>query len=229
MTSPIEPTTSTALPDEPATEAAVVPEPAGPDTATTAPASLRWRVVDIVVASVIGVASGVLFWAWGLAYNGLSAPLQLLPGLSAILGGGWLFAGVLGGLVIRKPGAAIYTELLAAVVSALVGTQWGFLTLESGLVQGLGAELVFLAFAYRRFTLPVSILAGAGAGVALAINDLILWYPGVGLLFQSVYFVAAVISGAVIAGIGSFYLVRALARTGALQRFAAGQEVTGVV
>lgn len=228
MTSPIEPHTTTEAPTEAVVETTQAADPAD-STATAPPSRLRWRVVDIVVASVIGVASGVLFWAWGLAYNGLSAPLQLLPGFSAILGGGWLFAGVLGGLVIRKPGAAIYTELLAAVVSALVGTQWGFLTLESGLVQGLGAELVFLAFAYRRFTLPVSILAGALAGVALAINDLILWYPGVAFTFQVVYFVAAVISGAVIAGIGSFYLARALARTGALQRFAVGQEVTGAV
>jgi Predicted membrane protein len=198
-------------------------------TETAAPAQPRayaWRVIDIVIASVIGVASGVIFWAWGLAYNGLSAPLQVLPGLSAILGGGWLFAGVLGGLVVRKPGAAIYTEILAAVVSALVGTQWGFLTLESGLVQGLGAELILAVFLYRKFNLGVAALAGAGAGVALAINDLILWYPGVDLLFQSIYFVSAIVSGAVIAGVGSYYLVKALAKTGALQRFAAGQEVT---
>lgn len=191
---------------------------------TTSP--YAWRVIDIVIASVIGVASGVVFWAWGLAYNGLSAPLQILPGFSSILGGGWLFAGVLGGLVVRKPGAAIYTELLAAVVSALVGTQWGFLTLESGLVQGLGAEIVLAIFLYRKFTLGVAALAGAGAGVALAINDLILWYPGVDLLFQSVYFVSAIVSGIVIAGIGSYYLVKALAKAGALQRFAAGQEST---
>jgi energy-coupling factor transport system permease protein len=79
-------------------------------TTSTRRRSYRWRVVDIVVASVIGVAAGIIFWAWGLAYNPLSAPLQAaLPGLQALLGGGWLFAGVLGGLIIRKPGAALYT------------------------------------------------------------------------------------------------------------------------
>ena len=104
----------------------------------------RWRVVDIVVASVLAVAAGLVFVLWNIASNPLGAPLgALLPGLQALLGGGWLFAGVLTALVIRKPGAALYGELVAATVSALVGNQWGVLTLESGLVQGLAAELVF--------------------------------------------------------------------------------------
>lgn len=195
-------------------------------TASTSPATPKWRVVDIVVASVIGVAFGVVYWAWGIAYNGLSTPLQVLPGLSSILGGVWLIAGVTGGLVIRKPGAAIYTELLAAVVSAVVGTQWGFLTLVSGAVQGLGAELVFAAVLYRRFGVRVAALAGAVAGLALAINDLILWYPGVTATFRSVYVVGSLVSGALIAGVLGFYLVAALARSGVLSRFAAGREVT---
>ena len=125
---------------------------------TGAPARsyLRWRIVDIVVASVLGVAAGLIFLAWNVGYLGPKALLEpLLPGLQGLLDGPWLFAGVLGGLIIRKAGAAIYVELLAAVVSALIGNQWGgFLTLEAGLVQGLGAELVFLLFFYRRWSLP---------------------------------------------------------------------------
>ncbi len=201
------------------------PAPASTTEATTR-SFARWRVVDIVVAAVIGVASGVIFWAWGLANSALSAPLDFLPGLSAILAGGWLFAGVLGGLIIRKPGAAIFTEIVAAVVSALVGTQWGFLTLESGLVQGLGAELILALFLYRRFNVWVAALAGAVSGLALAINDLILWFPGVDTAFRAVYTVSAIVSGALIAGVLAHVLVTALARTGALSRFAAGQEVT---
>jgi energy-coupling factor transport system substrate-specific component len=99
----------------------------------------RWRVVDIVVASVLGVASGVIFWAWGLAWTPLSTALAFAPGLAGLLAGGWLFAGVLGGIIIRKPGAAVYTEVIAAVVSMLIGTQWGFSTLIWGVVEGLGA------------------------------------------------------------------------------------------
>src|SRR5690606_27281412 len=87
-------------------------------TATTS-SSIRtrrqWRVVDIVVASVVAVACGVIFWAWGLAWPALSLPLAFLPGLSGLLAGGWLFAGVLGALITRKPGAALFTELVAAL------------------------------------------------------------------------------------------------------------------
>jgi len=190
------------------------------------PRNFRWRVVDIVIASVIGVASGLIFVVWNQAYNPLSGLLTpLLPGLQALLGGGWLFAGVLGGLIIRKPGAALYTELLAAVVSTLVGgTAWGATILVSGLVQGLGAELVFALFFYANYRLYVALLAGAGAGLALAVNDLLLWYPGSATPFITIYTASAIVSGVVLAGLLSWLAMRGLARTGALSRFAAGRS-----
>ena len=191
---------------------------------------LRWRVVDIVVASVIGVAVGVVFWAWGVVWGPISAPIEaLLPGLQAAPAAVWLIAGVLGALVIRKPGAAIYTVIVAASVSALIGSQWGgLLTIEAGLVQGLGAELVFAIFLYRNWRLPVALLAGAGAGLAMAINDLVLWYAGAAPTFAIIYTVSAVVGGAVIAGGLSWLAVRGLARAGALDRFAAGRELRAV-
>ncbi|AXH37376.1 hypothetical protein DVJ78_14550 [Humibacter sp. BT305] len=187
--------------------------------------SLRWRVVDIVVASVVGVAAGLVFWVWNLAYAPVGAPLEaLLPGAQALLYGIWLFAGVLGGLIVRKPGAALYTELVAATVSALIGTQWGVTTLLSGLVQGLGAEIVFALFLYANYRVYVAILAGAGAGVGMAVNDIVTSYAGTAPEFMVVYAVCSVIGGAIIAGLGSWLIVRGLARTGALNRFAAGRE-----
>lgn len=192
-------------------------------TLTSSPA--RWRVVDIVVASIVAVASGLLLALWNLGYDAITAPLAaVVPGLQALLYGIWLIPGVLVGLIVRRPGAALYGELLAATVSALIVSQWGLLTLESGLVQGLAAELVFAAFLYRRWTLPVAMLAGAAAGVGMAINDLILYYVGADTPFAIVYTAAAIVSGAVIAGLGSWLLVRGIARTGALSRFAAGRD-----
>ena len=194
--------------------------------ATTLGSRFRWRVVDIVVASVIGVASGLVFVAWNVASNPVTEPLAaLLPGLQAVGGGFWLFAGVLTAIVVRKPGAALYGELVAATVSALIGNQWGPLTLVSGAVQGLGAELVFAIFLYANWRFGVAILAGVGAGIGMAVTDLTLWYPGSDTPFIVIYTISAMVGGALIAGLLSWLAMRGLARTGALNRFAAGREI----
>ncbi|WP_424937118.1 MULTISPECIES: ECF transporter S component [Bacteria] len=187
----------------------------------------RWRVVDIVVASVVAVACAVVFLLWNVGNEVPGTLLKpLLPGIQGLLAGPWLIAGVLGGLIIRKPGAALYTELVAATISALVGNQWGPLTIVSGLVQGFGAEIVFLLFLYGVWRLPVAVLAGAGAGLAGGINDRLLWYAGADTLFTVVYITATTLSGAVIAGLGGWLITRGLAATGALSRFASGRTAT---
>ncbi|BCI56087.1 ABC transporter permease [Mycolicibacterium litorale] len=197
-----------------------------PDHAPAAP--WRWRVIDIVVASVLAVASGLVFVFWNIASNPITAPLEaVVPGLQALGGGGWLFAGVLTGLVIRKPGAAVYGEMVAATVSALVGNQWGVLTIEFGLVQGLAAEVVFAVFLYRRWNLSVAVLAGAVAGLAMGVNEVILWYPDATTAFKAIYTGSGIVSGAVIAGAGSWFVVKGLAKTGALSRFASGRVMAG--
>jgi len=185
----------------------------------------RWRVVDIVVASVIGVAAGVVFWAWGLAYTPIDSVLSFSGGFEGILNGGWLFAGVLGGIVIRKPGAAVYTEVVAAVVSMLIGTQWGFSVLIWGIVQGLGAEIVLAIFLYKSWRLGTVLLAGGVAGLAVGLMDTSFASAAAYAAgSKAVYVVASVVSGTVIAGLLSWLAARGLARTGALARFASGRS-----
>jgi energy-coupling factor transport system substrate-specific component len=188
------------------------------------PASRSWRVVDIVVASVLGVACGVVFWLWNSASVPVGGALAFSPGLQGFLSGGWLFAGVLGGLVIRKPGAAVYTEVLAAVVSMLAGSQWGFSTLIWGAVEGLGAEIVLALFLYRHWNVVVGLLAGAGAGVTTGLMDTTFYYGAWAVDYKIVYIVCSIVSGALVAGLLPWLAVRGLARTGALSRFASGRQ-----
>jgi energy-coupling factor transport system substrate-specific component len=197
-------------------------------TATLSTPSYRWRVVDIVVAAVVAVACAVVFVGWNIGSHVLDGLGAALPGLQAIGYGPWLLGGPLAALIIRKPGAALFGELVAAAVSMLLGAPWGLQTLESGLVQGLAVEVVFAAFAYRVWTWPVAALSGAAAGVVAGFNDWIFWYQGADALFLTIYIVCAGISGAVIAGIGSWALVKALAQTGALSRFPSGREAARV-
>jgi energy-coupling factor transport system substrate-specific component len=193
-------------------------------------ASLRWRTVDVVVASAIAVAFGVVFWAWNSVWSATSAAFTWFPPAQAVIYGVWLLPAVLGGLIIRKPGAALYCETLAAVVSALIGTQWGATVIPQGFVEALGAELAFAAFRYRLFTLPVSILAGGLAGLGAALWDTFYYYAtGYNLItFRIPMILITALSAAVIAGVGGWLLTRALAQTGALDRFPSGRERAAV-
>lgn len=188
-----------------------------------------WRVVDIVVAAVLGVAVGLIFFAWNtVGYAWFQAMDAVTPGLGGIAAGIWFLGGPLGMLVIRKPGAAVMVEVIGAVTSALIGNAWGISTLYSGLAQGLGAEIIFLLFAYRVFRLPVAVLSGAVAG--LGAWTLELFTSGnlqKGPAFLIIYLITTVISGAILAGGVGWALTRALAKTGVLGRFASGRDAGG--
>jgi energy-coupling factor transport system substrate-specific component len=179
----------------------------------------RWRVVDIVVAAVLGVAAGLVFWLWSLAYQPLSVVLGLTPGLEGLTAGGWLFAGILGGLIIRRPGAAIFTSVVAGVVEALLGNAWGTGNIIFALVQGLGAEIGIALFAYASSRIYVAMIAGALSGVANVLITIPLYYSGVVPMVVTVYAVSAISSGIVLGGVVAWVLARGLARAGALARF----------
>ena len=194
-----------------------------PSTTGSEPArSLRWRTVDIVVTAVLGVTFGVVFWAWNL----LAA--LAVPPVSGLLNGVYLMPGVVAGLLVRKPGAAVFASTLAAAVSILLGSPYGGIIVIYGLVQGIGGELGFLLTRYRSFGWATAILAGITAGLSTSILDLSLYYPVSAdypfWSFTAPYTLFTVLSSVLLAGIVGLLLVRALARTGALSAFAAGRR-----
>jgi len=183
-----------------------------------------WRLVDVVVAAVLGVAFGAVFQAWNALWAFLGPAFGAFPPLQGLMYGVWLLPAVLVPMIIRRRGAALFGELMAAVVSALLGAQWGLLTIVYGLMQGGAAELIFALGLYRAWGLPMGLLAGAAAGAAAALLDLVLYYADWAPGWQAVYAAAVIPSAALIAGLGGWFLVRALARTGVLTSFPAGRE-----
>jgi energy-coupling factor transport system substrate-specific component len=183
------------------------------------PFDTRWRTRDIVVTAVIAVAFGVVFWAWDTVWN-VAAPLfGTFKPLEYVISGVWLMPAVMASLIVRKPGAALFAELVAAIMSALLGNVWGMDVVLSGFVQGTGAELVFAFTLYRSFGLPVALLAGGLAGVGEALHDLQVYYPSNGVPFQASVAGLEIASGVAIAGLGGWLLVRALRRAGVLEGF----------
>ncbi|HZK36878.1 MAG: ECF transporter S component [Propionibacteriales bacterium] len=185
-----------------------------------------YRTVDLVTIATLGVALGVAFWGWGKLYGAASVlSVFAFPPSAGLFGGGWLIAGVLGGLIIRRPGAALATEMVAAAVSALMpGNEWGMSVLVSGLLQGLGVELVFAAFMYRRFGVVVAALGGILAAAFESVYEWTNYYADWDLPYRLAHFGFFALSGALIAGVGGWALVQALAKTGVLDSFESGRE-----
>ena len=185
----------------------------------------RWRTVDIVVAAVVAVAFGLVFVAWNALWAATTPLFVALPPAQAIIYGVWLVPGVLVGLIVRRPGAAFFGGLVSAIVSALIGSTWGIDTVVSGAIQGGGAELGFAIGFYRFWNLPFAVLAAAFSALGAAIHDLFIvaYYPETSVDFWFIFTVALLISGVLIAGVGSWLLLRALVATGVLADFAAGR------
>jgi len=189
----------------------------------------RWRVVDMTVAAVLAVAGGLLLWGMNTAWTPITTPIgRLYPPLPALLNGLWLLPGVLAGLVVRRPGAALLGETVAALIEAQLGGLWGFASVYYGVIEGLGAELVFALLLYRRFGLGAALAAGAGSAVALSLLDLTFYFTDYPAGQKAAYVVLSVLSGAVIAGAGGWALTRALAATGALAPLASGRAAERV-
>lgn len=186
----------------------------------------RFRTIDLVSAAMIGVAFGVVFWAWDLIY---AAPSTAMGTVFAPLAGlwysPWLLAGVIAGLLVRRPGAALIAELVGASVEALIGSQWGWTTLISGGLQGLGVEVALALFVWKRFGPGVAMLAGfLSAAFEVAGYEWHAYYADWDWVYKLSYLGLFGISGAVVAGLGGLAIVRALARTGAVNALPPGQE-----
>lgn len=185
-----------------------------------------WRGVDFITAAMLAVAFGVVFWAFDtFIYPGVGAVTAGFPPAGELSLGVWLIPAVVGGLVVRRPGAALFTELIAANVELLLGNQWGIAVLLSGALQGIGVEIVLALVLWRRFGVIVAIFGGMASAVFEIVGyEWWSYVPGYSWGWKIVYLICGVISGGVIAGIGGWSLVRALARAGALNAFPPGQE-----
>ena len=79
------------------------------------------RIADIVGGRVVGDADATVDAPAAIDSRQITPGglFVAFPPSSGLVAGMWLFPAVLGGLLIRKPGAALFTEMVAAAVSAL--------------------------------------------------------------------------------------------------------------
>ncbi len=180
----------------------------------------NYTIFEMVFICVSSVALGVAFWGWTFAYE-ITKPALKLVGLNYLAAGFWIFASVFTPLIVRRPFVAIIASVIAAGVEGVI-THWGAMALVWGLVQGLGAEMVFAATGYRKWNLTIVVIAAMMSATASFILDFFYYgYSQIATQLQLTQYLSFVVSSALLAGILSCILVGRLKKLNLLNRFLA--------
>lgn len=177
--------------------------------------SKRLKLTDILVTVVIAVVFSVIYRVWSDVYN-----LAKLPGiqLDQFMYGMWFMAATVAFLIIRKPGVALLAEIAAASGELIAGSPYGVEVFTYGILQGIGAELMFAVFLYKRYSAFAAGLAGMAAGAgALALDFFKGYLIDLNTWSLVLYIVMRFLGAYLICGPLAALLVKALEKTGVTQ------------
>jgi energy-coupling factor transport system substrate-specific component len=144
-----------------------MPEPK--NDSTIAARNFSYATKDILtiaaIAAVGGVVGAFLIAPWAKFIEGVLGPFG-----AALDNPFFIFWVALAGIIVPKPGVALATSCLMSLVEVLAGSPDGSIVLIFGLLQGIGLELGFTVFAYRRHPLAAfASCAFGGIGCAISL------------------------------------------------------------
>ncbi|MBN6189095.1 ECF transporter S component [Aneurinibacillus sp. BA2021] len=179
---------------------------------------MNWKMREVVLTVVLSIACGVLYLGWSTLWLPISALVG--PVGAEFMFGVWVVASPLVAFIVRKPGAALTAELAAAAVEVFTGSHFGLSSLLIGFAQGLGAELAFFLFRYKKYNLGTLMLSGALAAVgslaySLVANGFGYYTPGV----LAATCILRILSGMLLGGLLGKVLAESLAKTGTLGQY----------
>jgi energy-coupling factor transport system permease protein len=188
------------------------------------PNKQAWTLRETLIVTVLGAVFAVLYLGWvqvwliGQAVFG-SLTMDVVMGF-------WFIASIVAAAIIRKPGVAFTSEVLAAGVQILLGSPAGLLLLVTGAVQGAGAEAVFAATRWRNHSLPVLMVAGVGAAIfSFAYTWIRFDYGALQPAILVSMFILRCLSGALLGGLLGHVIAKALYNTGALAGLAIDHDM----
>lgn len=189
-----------------------------------------WKLKDVILMAIFGVVFAAIYLA--IFYGGLAISTALTPmGLSAfgfeLIYGVWFMAATLAAYIIRKPGVALITEVLAAFVELLMGNAGGLVVVLTGAIQGAGAEIVFAAFRYKKWNYVSMCLASMLSALFIFFYELYylqyyLLSPGILIAQLAVRFISACVFSGVICKLAG----DGLAKTGVVKGYAVSEGVS---
>ncbi len=173
--------------------------------------SLHELLMMAALAALGGVCSAALSNVRAAVHAVVPSPIGMQPfaGIHVL----WF---VIAAGLVRKPGAATVTSLLAGAVELLSGNPHGLLVMIYSGLGGMGVDAIWLVLGGRDHPLTY-VLAG---GVGTATNVLVFMFAaslpaqGAVLTAATLLAVAAFVSGVLLAGLLGWWLVQALRRAG---------------
>lgn len=184
-----------------------------------------FTTLDIVLMAMLAAANAVMtvyLSPLNMALNGLGGPIA-----TSTVTGLYMIYGLLACYIIRKPGTAVITYGIGAVVQAFMGSAYGIAScFVAAACYMVVAEAIFAFFRYRKWSFPVMLLAG-GALVpiwfffAARMFGYMKWGTDILLIALAV----RILSGMVLCGLLSKLIGDALARSGLLRRYAVKRGV----
>jgi len=183
-----------------------------------------WKLRDVILASLIATLFAVICFATVhttiFAITPLIAPLGLGDIAIEFVFGVFFFSAVFAAYIMQKPGVALVVGTLTGFVQVLMGTAFASTLMPSAFIQGLGAEVVFALFRYKRWNLLTVLLAALNMAI---FSFILAWYRGLwvdlGFGFVATRFVIRAISALVISGVLAKFLADRLAKAGVLKSY----------
>ena len=187
-----------------------------------------WELKDIIMMAILGVVFSAVYLAvfdGGVLLSTLLAPAGLGNFSFEIIYGVWFMAATLAAYIIRKPGVALLTEVLASAIELRMGNSGGLTVVLTGVIQGAGAELAFALFRYKKWDLVSMSLAGMMSAVFIFVYELfylnyIALAPTLLIAQLAVRFISAIVFSGVICKLAG----DGLAKTGVVKSYAIGAK-----
>jgi len=189
-----------------------------------------WKLKDVILVSLLAVLFAII--CLSTVYLSMFLTPFLVPfGLGEItiefFFGIFFFVATFSPYIIRKPGVATITSTLTGVIQIFLGNP-NITVFFSAFWQGFGSESAFLLTRYKKFNLPVMLMAAFGS---MLFSFVLAWYRGIwaelSFGFVAVRFGIRLASALLFAGIIAKLLADRLAKAGVLKSYPIGEKYIG--
>lgn len=182
---------------------------------------------DYIFMGLISLVYGLLYLL--AVYAGSAVTAILTPTGYGILGyepfyGIWFMAALSATYILRRPGVGITTEIIASLIEVILGNSFGPVVILSALLQGLGIEIGFVIFSYKKYNYATTMLASL-----FSMLFSFLWtgyrssYFTMNFSIVALIFTIRLVSSLLFTGFLAKVLCDQLARTGLLKTYPIGQ------